>query len=93
MDRDIFKQSGNFRNWKSSYHLGLFLKDWKTLETVTIIETNVTDAGLEHLAGLKHLRLLQAGRTKVTADGVKKLAAALPGCTIEWDGGTIEPKK
>jgi hypothetical protein len=31
--------------------------------------------------------------TKVTADGVQKLAKALPKCRIEWDGGTIEPKK
>jgi Leucine-rich repeat (LRR) protein len=29
--------------------------------------------------------------TKVTEAGVKKFAAALPKCRIEWDGGVIEP--
>jgi hypothetical protein len=40
------------------------------------------DLGGIHLSG-----------SKVTADGVKQLAAALPGCKIEWDAGVIEPKK
>jgi F-box/leucine-rich repeat protein 14 len=51
----------------------------------------ITDAGLDHLRVLKKLELIDMRNTKVTADGVKKLAAALPGCKIEWDGGTIEP--
>ena len=42
---------------------------------------------------MPHLQFVGLTRTKVTADGVKKLAAALPGCKIEWDGGTIGPKK
>lgn len=32
------------------------------------------------------------GMPDVTAAGVKKLAAALPRCKIEWDGGVVEPK-
>ena len=38
------------------------------------------------------LRWVVVKQTKVTAEGVKKLHAALPLCKIEWDGGVIEPK-
>ncbi len=51
----------------------------------------VGDVGLEHLAKCKRLTALYLDKTSVTAAGVKKLAAALPQCTIIWDGGTIEP--
>jgi hypothetical protein len=53
----------------------------------------VTDAGLEHLTGHTRLKWLDLkGNTKVTEAGVKKLAVALPGCKIIWDGDVIEPK-
>jgi hypothetical protein len=32
-----------------------------------------------------------AGNPAITEAGVKKLAAALPKCAIEWDGGVILP--
>jgi hypothetical protein len=32
-------------------------------------------------------------KTRVTEAGVRKLAAALPACKIEWNGGTVEPKE
>ncbi len=54
--------------------------------------SKVSDAGLAHLAGCPKLVSLNFKKTKVTEAGVKKLAAALPGCRIEWDGGVIEPK-
>jgi hypothetical protein len=31
--------------------------------------------------------------TRVTDAGVRQLAAALPQCKIEWDGGIIEPTR
>jgi hypothetical protein len=52
----------------------------------------VTDAGLEQLAGFRKLASLFVKKTNVTKAGVKKLAAALPRCKIEWDGGVIGPK-
>ncbi len=52
----------------------------------------ITDAGLEHLREMSGLRTLELIRTKVTEAGVKRLAAALPLCKIEWDGPTIEPR-
>ena len=38
------------------------------------------------------VRQLDLRRTYVTAAGVKRLAATLPKCRIEWNGGVIEPK-
>jgi len=66
---------------------------WKFLRELHLHSTPVTDVGLDHLMGCKNLKVLQLQKTKVTAEGVKKFAAALPQCKIEWDGGVIEPKK
>jgi eukaryotic-like serine/threonine-protein kinase len=66
------------------------LKDLR-LQTLTLDQTEVSDAKLPQLNGLTTLRLLRLQSTKVTAAGVKKLAAALPQCKIEWDGGVIAP--
>jgi hypothetical protein len=44
--------------------------------------TQVTDAGLEHRAGLKNLSQLHLTGTAVTDKGVAKLKAALPKCNI-----------
>jgi hypothetical protein len=59
---------------------------------VVLENTKVTDAGLEHLKEMASLRHLSVKGAKVTEAGAKKLAAALPLCRIDWDGGTIESK-
>jgi hypothetical protein len=66
-------------------------KAWSRIEGVGLDETGITDAGLGHLAGLKTLKWMGLKGTKVTAEGVAALHKALPGCKIDWDGGTIEP--
>ncbi|HLW64036.1 MAG TPA: protein kinase [Gemmataceae bacterium] len=63
------------------------------LEHLSLRGCPLANAGLEHLKALSKLTDLDLTETKVTGDGVKKLAAALPHCKITWDGGTIEPKK
>jgi hypothetical protein len=42
-----------------------------------------------HAPKLVDLRL---AKTKVTAEKIDELKAALPRCRIEWDGGIIEPR-
>jgi len=54
--------------------------------------TSITDAGLQELHACRKLVAIDVVRCPVTEDGVRKLAAALPSCRIEWDGGFIEPK-
>jgi hypothetical protein len=68
------------------------LKNNKIMFSLMLKNMKVSDAGLENLKGLAALKELNLTGSKVTADGVKKLAAALPKCKIEWDGGVIEPK-
>lgn len=36
---------------------------------------------------------LHLEKTAVTEAGVRELAAALPQCRIDWDGGRVEPKQ
>jgi serine/threonine protein kinase len=63
------------------------------LTGIDLGDTLVTDAALEQIKSLTKLTRLNVAKSKVTAKGVAELAKALPGCTIVWDGGTIEPKK
>ena len=49
---------------------------------VSLANTSVTDAGLEHLKGLTKLKELDLESTNVTDAGVKKLQQALPNCKI-----------
>lgn len=67
------------------------LRPLTRLEFLSLFSTRVTDQGLELPVGRSSLRKLYLNGTKVTEAGVKKLAAALPRCRIEWDGGVIEP--
>jgi hypothetical protein len=55
----------------------------------------VTDAGLDQLKGLKHLRNLYVWQTKVTDSGVKKIKAALPNLDVStgWDLTVLAKKE
>jgi hypothetical protein len=63
------------------------------LRELVLDSTAVTDEGLVSLANMKSLKSVSLKKTKVTEEGVKKLAANLSMCRIQWDGGTVEPKK
>ena len=64
----------------------------KPLTSLTLQDcSQIDDAALDNLKAMRTLTTLQLRGTKVTDDGVKKLAAALPQCRIVWDGGVIEP--
>ena len=64
------------------WHLKGLLERLTNLKELFLTDTNVTDAGLEHLQGLTNLRYLDVSATKVTDAGVKKLQQALPNCKI-----------
>ncbi|QDU54644.1 leucine-rich repeat domain-containing protein [Aeoliella mucimassa] len=55
----------------------------ETLETLLIEKTNVTDQGLVHLKWCRNLRLLQAGGSKVTQEGVQLLRSTNPSLEVE----------
>jgi hypothetical protein len=50
-----------------------------SLEYLSLENTQVTDAGLEHLKGLTRLRTLVLIRTQVSKAGTEELTRALPG--------------
>jgi hypothetical protein len=47
-----------------------------------IEDTQITNAGLEYLSGLRELRRLERDGTELTDPGVDKSQRALPGCSI-----------
>jgi hypothetical protein len=63
----------------------------KKLTATTFTKSRLTDVGLARLTAITTLRGTDVSGTKVTGDGVKKLAAALPGCRVTWDGGALQP--
>ena len=59
-----------------------YVPDLAALQTLGLMDTKVTDAGLVHLTGLTNLQELGLGSTKVTDAGVADLQKALPNCEI-----------
>ena len=60
----------------------MHLRDKAALKQLGLIRTQISDAGLKHLAGLRQLESLYIAQTQVTDDGVRKLQDALPECRI-----------
>jgi hypothetical protein len=58
------------------------LKDLPYLESLTLIHTLNSDAGLEHLKGLVNLYRLSLKNTNVTEAGIQDLQQALPNLKI-----------
>jgi hypothetical protein len=67
------------------------LKDMK-LTSLDLRHTNVGDADVKNLAGLKALNYLDLRGTSVTDAGTKKLASVLRSLRIHSWGGVIEPR-
>ncbi len=61
------------------------LAQLRSLATLDLTRTAVSDQTLPQLYGLKSLFFLKLKGTKVTAVGIAALQKALPNCTIEWD--------
>ena len=70
------------------------------LEELSLADTEISDAGLNSLAGLKRLRRVNLGRTlvfqcgvsgpRVTAAGVQQLRMTLPDCRVEHQRVELE---
>jgi len=54
----------------------------KELKELILFDTQVTDAGLVHLEGMKGLKTLDLNKTKITDAGLKNIQQALPTCRI-----------
>ncbi len=67
-------------------------QDCKGLTELQLPGTAVTDAGVPQLASFAKLQYLNLKQTAVTDTAAEKLAAALPRCKIEWNGGVLGPR-
>ncbi len=67
------------------------LADVKGLAKLHLDRLAITDAGLKHLAGIKSLTYLNVQGTGVTLEGLRAFQSAVPGCTVEYDGGILPP--
>lgn len=64
----------------------------KSLTTLLLINNQLTDTGLTSLQELTQLETLYLDQNrKLTADGIKRLQAALPKCKIEWSPSAVPP--
>jgi hypothetical protein len=88
----------NFKNCTQLTYLNLegtevtdagleYFKECKLLTGLGVPHTHLTDAALDRLAGFTKLRGMNIKFTRITEVGSKKLAAALPTCKVEWEGG------
>lgn len=64
-----------------------------TMEELLLDSTNVTDAGVEALARLKKLRVLNLYHTTVSEAAYERLKKELPGTRIVWDRDSKLPNR
>lgn len=67
----------------------VFLQDMPQLRMVGVDKTRVSDAGLRHVVGLKHLEVLYLTHTLVTEDGVEWLREQRPELEILYSPGSV----
>lgn len=60
------------------------LRDLPNLQKLDLTDRPITDAAVPTLCRLRRLRVLKVCGTKTTENGISRLRAALPECTIEW---------
>jgi len=69
------------------------LKHFKKIDSLNLAETGITDEGLAVLREMKTLRQLTVNKTGVTKKALLELQELIPECNIDYDGGTLPPKK
>ena len=60
-----------------------------TITEIRFYYSEISDVGLEHLRVFPNLKAVRVYGSRVTAGGVKKLQAALPGVEVGWDGDGV----
>ncbi len=60
----------------------LRLHRFRKLRSLDLRDTQITDEGVRHIAGLNRLEQLDLRGTRVSEDGLKELRGALPNCRI-----------
>jgi Leucine-rich repeat (LRR) protein len=58
------------------------LQGLSSLEELDLVGNPISDPGMEHLQGLKSLRILYRNFTRVTLPGEAKLKLAIPGLQV-----------
>ena len=58
------------------------LADFESIERLSLVGTQVTNAAVPHLKQFTRLRVLDVSGTEITAEGIAELQKALPKCTI-----------
>lgn len=58
------------------------LRELKSLASLDLEGTDLTDVGIQYLSELPNLGLVRVGRTKVTSKAVAKLQKTLPQLTV-----------
>ena len=61
---------------------GQLVRGLKNLARLELRQTQITDAALEIIGGMKKLEYLDIAKTGVSDEGVKQLAQSLPKCKI-----------
>ncbi len=68
------------------------LSSTTSLTRLFLHHTEISDQGLRHLEEIENLSIVELSATNVTEEGVMRLHAAIPDCTITWDGGILSPQ-
>jgi len=74
-------------------HALQLLKDLAPLEELRLDATGVTDAGMESLASLSRLKLLNVYHTAVSEKAFDRFKAAVPACRVVWDRDSALPNR
>ena len=64
------------------------LRRLKTLRVLSIAKATITDRSLKNIAALPKLESLHLSDTLITEDGLQRLSAKLPSCSIEYKTST-----
>jgi hypothetical protein len=63
------------------------------LEELTLVATDVDDAGAELIAAMPNLKVLDLYHTLVSERGYERIKSSLPHCNIVWEKDSALPSR